>query len=147
MVLLLSPLEQFQIINFYVYETSTKDFSFTNFLLINFLSIASLLSFIYFNNAKNFFTNSKKDCMQEISIYLVPNSWQKTVELVSEIVSQLVSNMITVENEKYIPVVIVLFHFILFSNLIGLIPYTFTATSHLFVTFTYLFPYLLVLIL
>lgn len=136
MVLLLSPLEQFQIINFYVYETSTKDFSFTNFLLINFLSIASLLSFIYFNNAKNFFTNSKKDCMQEISIYLVPNSWQKTVELVSEIVSQLVSNMITVENEKYIPVVIVLFHFILFSNLIGLIPYTFTATSHLFVTFT-----------
>jgi F0F1-type ATP synthase membrane subunit a len=30
----------------------------------------------------------------------------------------------------------VLFNFILFSNLIGLIPYTFTATSHLIVTFT-----------
>ena len=30
----------------------------------------------------------------------------------------------------------ILFNFILFSNLIGLIPYSFTTTSHLFITFT-----------
>jgi len=39
-------------------------------------------------------------------------------------------------NEKYFPLITVLFSFILFSNLIGLIPYSFTATSHLIVTFT-----------
>jgi F-type H+-transporting ATPase subunit a len=40
------------------------------------------------------------------------------------------------EGEKYFPFISVLFSFILFSNLIGLIPYSFTVTSHLIVTFT-----------
>ena len=54
----------------------------------------------------------------------------------SEISAQLVSDTITTDNEKYFPLISVLFNFILFSNLIGLIPYSFTATSHLIVTFT-----------
>ena len=43
---------------------------------------------------------------------------------------------INIEGEKYFPFISVLFTFILFSNLIGLIPYSFTITSHLIVTFT-----------
>ena len=58
------------------------------------------------------------------------------IESISEITAQLISDIITTDNEKYFPVISVLFNFILFSNVIGLIPYTFTATSHLFVTFT-----------
>jgi F-type H+-transporting ATPase subunit a len=34
-------------------------------------------------------------------------------------------------NENYFPII-----YVLFNNLIGLIPYNFTATSHLIVTFT-----------
>jgi ATP synthase subunit 6 len=47
-----------------------------------------------------------------------------------------VSDVIYKNNEKYFPLITVIFSFILFSNLIGLIPYSFTATSHLIVTFT-----------
>ena len=50
--------------------------------------------------------------------------------------SQLISDIIYKNNEKYFPIISILFNFILFSNLIGLIPYSFTATSHLIVTFT-----------
>ena len=53
-----------------------------------------------------------------------------------EIVVQLISDIIYKDNEKYFPIVSVLFNFILFSNLIGLISYSFTATSYLIVTFT-----------
>ena len=43
---------------------------------------------------------------------------------------------INIEGEKYFPFVSVLFLFILLVNLIGLVPYSFTITSHLIVTFT-----------
>jgi F-type H+-transporting ATPase subunit a len=39
------------------------------------------------------------------------------------------------DSEKYYPVIYLLFNFIFFSNLFGLLPYSFTITSHLFVTF------------
>jgi ATP synthase subunit 6 len=55
---------------------------------------------------------------------------------VSEITAQLISDIISTNNEKYFPLISVLFNFILFSNLIGLLPYSFTTTSHLIVTFT-----------
>ena len=42
--------------------------------------------------------------------------------------------------QKYFPFISVLFTFILFSNLIGLVPYSFTITSHLIVTFALSFP-------
>ena len=51
-------------------------------------------------------------------------------------ISQLLFDNINIEGEKYFPFISVLFTFILFSNLIGLIPYSFTITSHLIVTFT-----------
>ena len=70
------------------------------------------------------------------SFYFSPNSWQKLIELVVELPSRLVSDIILTDNEKYFPVILTLFMFILFGNLIGLAPYTFTTTSHLFVTFT-----------
>ena len=50
--------------------------------------------------------------------------------------SQLVYDLISVGSEKYFPFLTVIFSFILFSNVIGLIPYSFTITSHLIITFT-----------
>jgi F0F1-type ATP synthase membrane subunit a len=84
---------------------------------------------------------------KKLLIFLVQTAWQKIIESVSELSSQLISDIITTDNEKYFPFISVLFNFILFSNLIGLIPYSFTATSHLIVTFTFHFLFLLVLIL
>jgi ATP synthase subunit 6 len=124
-----APLEQFQILSILTLNIFSLDFSFTNFFLINILALLSYVSFIYYNS-------SNENYLQETSFYLTPNAWQKSIEYVSEITTQLISDIISTDNEKYFPLISVLFNFILFSNLIGLIPYSFTATSHLIVTFT-----------
>lgn len=127
--MLYAPLEQFQILSLISIKLFNLDFSITNFLLINLLALLSFLSFIYYNG-------SNKNYLQETSYYFSPNAWQKTIESVSELSAQLVSDTISTNSEKYFPFISVLFNFILFSNLIGLVPYSFTATSHLIVTFT-----------
>jgi F-type H+-transporting ATPase subunit a len=127
--MLQAPLEQFQILSLVSFSIFSIDFSFTNLLLINLLALLSYVSFIHFNS-------SHKNYSQETSFYLTPNAWQKGIESVSEITTQLISDIISTDNGKYFLFISVLFNFILFSNLIGLIPYSFTATSHLIVTFT-----------
>lgn len=124
-----APLEQFQILSIININLLGLDFSITNFLLINLLGLAVLLGLFYYNS-------SKENYLQEISFFFSPNAWQKIIESISEITAQLISDVITTDNEKYFPIIAVLFNFILFSNLIGLVPYSFTATSHLIVTFT-----------
>jgi len=127
--MLSAPLEQFQILQLLPINIFSLDLSITNFLLINLLALLSFISFIYYNASHN-------NYLQETSFFFSPNSWQKGVESISEITAQLISDIISTDNEKYFPIISVLFNFILFSNLIGLVPYSFTATSHLIVTFT-----------
>jgi ATP synthase subunit 6 len=127
--MLYAPLEQFQILSLVSIKLFNLDFSITNFLLINVLALVSFISFIYYNSSNENYLNTP-------SVFFSPNSWQKGIESISEVTAQLISDIITTNNEKYFPVISVLFNFILFSNLIGLIPYSFTATSHLIVTFT-----------
>jgi ATP synthase subunit 6 len=124
-----APLEQFQILSLLPIKIFNFDFSLTNFLLINLLALLSFISFIYYNS-------SHQNYLQETSYFFSPNAWQKIIESVSELSAQLVSDTISTDNEKYFPFISVIFNFILFSNLIGLIPYSFTATSHLIITFT-----------
>lgn len=124
-----APLEQFQILSLIPLNIFSLDFSITNFLLINLLALLSYITFIYYSSSHDNYS-------QESSFFFSPNSWQKSIESVSELTAQLISDIITTDNEKYFPIISVIFNFILFSNLIGLIPYSFTATSHLIVTFT-----------
>jgi len=127
--MLRTPLEQFQIIQIIPINIFFFDLSITNFLLINLLTLLSFTGFIYYNA-------SHENYLQETSFFFTPNSWQKSIESISEITAQLISDIISIDNEKYFPIISVLFNFIFFSNLIGLVPYSFTATSHLIVTFT-----------
>jgi ATP synthase subunit 6 len=124
-----APLEQFQILALFPIKIYNFDFSLTNFLLINLIALISFKSFIYFNS-------SLQNYLNKTSPYFVPNSWQKIIESMSEIPANMMSDLITHKSEKYFPLISVLFNFILFSNLIGLVPYSFTTTSHLFITFT-----------
>lgn len=127
--MLYAPLEQFQILSLIPIKIFNFDFCITNFLLINILALVSFRSFIYYNSVNTSY-------LHENSSFFIPNAWQKMIESISELTAQLISDIITTDNEKYFPFISVLFNFILFSNLIGLIPYSFTATSHLIVTFT-----------
>lgn len=128
-ILLTSPLEQFQITALIPLNIVSFDLSITNFLLVNILTVMIVVSIIYFNNCDN------KSCLQKNSFFFAANAWQKLLESLAEITTQVISNIIITKNEKYVPFILMLFNFILFSNLIGLIPYSFTATSHIIVTF------------
>lgn len=128
MLLLNTPLEQFQIIPIIPLYVFGFDFSLTNLFLINIISLLGFIFIIYINS-------SSKNYVREISFYLIPNTWQKVVESISDILTQVLSDTTAKDNEKYFPFILILFHFILFSNLIGLIPYSFTVTSHLIITF------------
>jgi len=64
---------------------------------------------------------------------LIPSRFQSVAELSFEFVSNTVRSSIGEEGMKFFPFVFSLFMFILTANLIGIIPYTFTVTSHLIV--------------
>ena len=127
--MLLTPLEQFQIISLLPLTFLNLDFSITNLLLINILTLVFFISIVYF-------FSSNTNYLQQTPFYLVPNSWQICIETIYDLVSQLLFDNINLEGEKYFPYISMIFMFILFSNLIGLIPYSFTVTSHIVVTFT-----------
>jgi ATP synthase subunit 6 len=59
----------------------------------------------------------------------------KLIEKLYALVSQILSDIITTGSEKYFPFMAVLFMFILSNNLIGMVPYSFTITSHITLTF------------
>jgi len=129
MGMLLTPLEQFQIISVFPIKLFCLDFSFTNVVLINLIVLFLVRVIVYF-------FSSSSDCLGVNSFFFVPTTWQTLFESTYEIASQLVYDNINLEGEKYVPFISMLFTFILFNNLIGLIPYSFTMTSHLIVTFT-----------
>jgi ATP synthase subunit 6 len=70
------------------------------------------------------------------SLFLVPNNWQILFETVVNTISQLLFDNLNKSGEIYFPFVFVIFVFILILNLGGLIPYSFTVTSHLIITCT-----------
>lgn len=67
---------------------------------------------------------------------LVPTRTQSVAELLYGFVRQTVQDVVGDEGIKYFPYIFTLFTFILFCNLLGMIPYSFTPTSHIAVTAT-----------
>ena len=65
---------------------------------------------------------------------LVPGRLQSIAELSYEFVANTIRSTAGKEGMKFFPLVFTLFMFILVANLIGLIPYTFTVTSHIIIT-------------
>jgi F-type H+-transporting ATPase subunit a len=65
----------------------------------------------------------------------VPGRWQSVTEMLYEFVADMVDTNAGHGAEPFFPFVFTLFTFILFANLLGLIPYSFTVTSHIIVTF------------
>lgn len=129
--MLFAPLEQFQILELYKLNLLIFDFSITNFLIVNIISLSVISIIIFFK------------CVNQNGMfyfYFVPIVWQRALELIiTIIVAQLVINSITKDSKKYFLLIATIFNFILFANIIGLVPYSFTVTSHLYVTFTFSF--------
>ena len=67
---------------------------------------------------------------------VVPGRLQSIAEMSYEFVANTVRSSAGTEGMKFFPFVFTLFMFVLFANMIGLIPYSFTVTSQLIVTAT-----------
>jgi F-type H+-transporting ATPase subunit a len=65
---------------------------------------------------------------------LVPGRFQSVAEIAYEFVASTVRSTAGAEGMKFFPLVFSLFMFICVSNLVGIIPYAFTVTSHIIVT-------------
>jgi F-type H+-transporting ATPase subunit a len=120
-MMIFTPLEQFSINNLLLIRIGNVYLSFTNsslYLLIATGLILLLLYLITLNGG-----------------YLLPPRWQSVVEMIYQFVASLVEEQIGVAGRKYFPLILTIFFFLLSCNLVGMIPYSFTATSHLVVTF------------
>ena len=118
-----SPLEQFAIISLIPINIGNLYLSFTNASLFMFLTISSVLLLCHLVTARGG--------------YLVPNAWQSFVEMLYDFVLNLVNEQISGPSsvkQRFFPLIFVTFSFVLFCNLIGMIPYSFTVTSHFIIT-------------
>ena len=66
---------------------------------------------------------------------MIPGRWQSMAELLYEFISGLLRDNVGSEGRAYFPFIFTLFVFVLFGNVLGLFPLTFTFTSHIIVTF------------
>jgi len=117
-----SPLEQFAIISLIPLHIGNFYFSFTNSSLFMLLTTGFFVLLCYFVTQKGG--------------TLVPSRWQSFVEMIFEFVANLVEEQVGAKGRQYFPLIFTIFAFLLFSNLIGMIPYSFTTTSHLIITFS-----------
>ena len=98
----------------------TFDISFTNASL--FMVISSIAILVIFN------LGAKKNLM-------LPNKLQLLAEISYSFVSKMISDTAGSKAKPYFAFIFSLFMFVLFCNMFGMIPYTFTVTSHIIVTF------------
>src|SRR5256885_1094903 len=66
---------------------------------------------------------------------LVPGRWQSIAELSYEFIANIVEDNVGPGGEKFFSFIFTLFMLVLLCNFLGLIPYSFTPTSHIVVTF------------
>jgi F-type H+-transporting ATPase subunit a len=115
-------MEQFQIKRIIPLELFGWDVSFTNSSL--FMVIAMAIIPLFYLVAMN-------------RRALVPGRLQSTAELSYEYVANMVRDIVGEGGMKYFPWIFTIFMFILVLNLLGLVPYSFTVTSHIIVTFAF----------
>jgi|TARA_A200000113_G_scaffold79227_1_gene70261 F-type H+-transporting ATPase subunit a len=122
-----SPLKQFEIQPLVELNLFGQNISFTNSSLWMTITTIFILAFFTIPFLKSKKTNSVED--------LYPSRLQVAAEMGFNFINNLITDTAGKEGRKYFPLVFSLFMFILFGNLFGMIPYSFTFTSHIIVTF------------
>ena len=115
-----SPLAQFEIQTLIPIQWGDTNVSFTNSALFMTLTTVFVALFLILGMRRR---------------SLVPNRWQSLVEISYEFIAKLLRDTVGNEGKKFFPLIFSLFMFVLFGNLLGMVPYSFTFTSHIIVTF------------
>ena len=113
------PIHQFHILRWIPIHIGGYDFSFTNSAAFMFLAVAGLTVFLVAATA------GRK---------LVPTRLQSAAEISYEFVATTVRSTAGSEGMRFFPFVFSIFMFVLALNMLGLIPYAFTVTSHIIIT-------------
>ena len=115
-----SPLEQFEITPFVHFEVGGVDLAFTNSSLAMVITIAVITLFLTLS------VNTRS---------IIPSRVQLISELSYGFIAQLLKDTVGEQGRKYFPFVFTIFMFVLIGNMVGMLPYSFTFTSHIIVTF------------
>ena len=127
------PIHQFEIKELIPLEIFETNISYTNSSLFMSLAIifVTLLLLLSIKNKS-----------------LIPSRFQSISEIFYEFIANMVSDNIGDKGRKFFPLIFTLFTFLLFGNMLGMLPYSFTFTSHIIVTFVLaMFIFLLVTLL
>ena len=114
------PLSQFEIKTLVPVKLGGVDLSFTNSALMMVIALVLISLFLVLGMRRG---------------ALVPGRWQSMAELSYEFIVGLIRDTVGGDGRRYFPFVFTLFMFVLFGNLLGMVPYSFTFTSHIIVTF------------
>jgi ATP synthase subunit 6 len=120
---LMSPLEQFEVVSLVPRRMGARDLSLTN------------------ASRRRILTAGRRVVGSQIVLAggngsLVPNRWQRMREGRHNRVLSMIGQTVGPSGQGFFPFVYTLFTFVLGMNLLGLIPYSYTVTSHLVVTMT-----------
>jgi len=121
-----SPLHQFEIHPIIPIQLGDAgvDVSFTNSALFMVLAMVLISGFMILGMRRS---------------AIVPGRWQCAAEMAYEFIANMLRDTVGQEGRKYFPFVFTVFMFVLFGNLLGMVPYSFTFTSHIVVTFALAF--------
>ncbi|MBV9524028.1 MAG: F0F1 ATP synthase subunit A, partial [Alphaproteobacteria bacterium] len=114
-----SPLHQFVIERLVPLHLGGLDISYSNSALAMTVVVALITAFLVFSMS---------------GAGLVPSRIQSVAELCYEFIANMVRDNVGSAGRPYFPFIFSLFLFVLFGNLIGMVPYSFTYTSHIAVT-------------
>jgi len=117
-----SPLEQFEVLSFI--NISAPVLGYFNIALTN-LGLYSLIVLFLALGLHLAGNNEGK---------LVPSLWSVSLEASYASIHSMVRSQIGSSNERYLPFIYSLFFFIIFSNLVGNVPYNYTVTTSLIVS-------------
>ena len=115
-----NPMHQFEIKRLIDFELFGVDASFTNSALFMVIAAAVITLFTLYAMRRR---------------ALVPTRMQSVAELSYEFVANMVRDNVGTDGMKYFPFIFTLFMFVLALNMLGMLPYSFTVTSHIIVTF------------
>ena len=113
------PIHQFVITPIIPFEAGGLDLSFTNSSLWMAIAVISSITFLSI-------------AMRDKA--MVPGRLQMSAEMIYQFVANMVRENVGSKGREYFPLVFTLFMVVLMGNMLGMIPYSFTYTSHLIVT-------------
>jgi F-type H+-transporting ATPase subunit a len=117
----MDPIHQFQLQPIVpLFSLFGQEIAVTNSALFMLITVAGIAAFMLLPTAHR---------------ALVPGRWQAMAEMSYEFVANTVRQTSGEEGMKFFPLVFSLFMFVLFANLFGMIPYSFSVTSQIIVTF------------